>query len=158
MIFDSISNWGEYFKGNKTWEKAFKFIQSLPAGGDVKDGRNEIDGDDIYANVSSYEPLSEADGIFESHRKYIDIQLLLSGCEKLYSCATEELTAKTEYNSEKDFLLFDSPDTPTVEIPIKPGCFAMFYPHDAHKPCIRCCGACAKVKKVVVKIKASLLA
>ena len=155
MIYDSVSRWNLYFKGNKTWEKVFAFVRSLSA--DISDGRNEIEGDDIYASVSSYEPLSEADGVFEAHRKYIDIQILLDGCEKIYSCGTDILTAKTEYNEGKDFLLYETPDVPTAELPMKSGYFAMFYPHDAHKPCIRCCGSCAKVRKVVVKIKASLL-
>ena len=156
MIYDSVSRWSSYFKGNKTWEKVFNFIQSLPASG-LSDGRREIDGDDIYANVSSYEPLSEADGVFEAHRKYIDIQILFDGCEYIYSCDTESLAPRTEYSAEKDFLLYETPDAPAAELPMKPGYFAMSYPHDAHKPCIRCCGSCAKVRKLVVKIKASLL-
>jgi len=155
MIYDSISRAASYFKGNATWEKVFAFVGSLPA--DVKTGRTEIDGSDVYANVSTYEPVSDADGVFEAHKKYIDIQIILEGCEKIYSCSTEGLVAKTEYNTEKDFLLYETPDSPAAELPMKPGYFAMFYPHDAHKPCIRCCGACATIKKVVVKINASLL-
>lgn len=155
MIYDSISNAASYFKGNKTWEKIFSFISSVSA--DTPIGRTEIDGSDVYANVSAYEPVAEADGVFEAHHKYIDIQIILDGCEKIFASDIAGLSVKTEYNSEKDFLLYETPDAPAAELPMKPGYFAMFYPHDAHKPCIRCCGACTTVKKIVVKVNASLL-
>lgn len=155
MIYDTISRSGSYFKDNKTWAKVFDFIRDFPA--DAPNGRTDIDGSDVYASVSSYEPVSEADGVFEAHRKYVDIQIILSGCENIYAANIDGLSEKTEYNQEKDFLLYETPDAPAAGLPMKPGLFAVFFPHDAHKPCIRCCGACNEIKKLVVKINASLL-
>lgn len=154
MIYDSISCFTSYFKVNKAWEKVFAFIDTLPVNAAI--GRTGIDGDEIYASIFSYVPASEKDAAFEAHRKYIDIQVILEGHENIHSFNTEGCLVKTEYDPTKDFLLYEAPDFPVAELPMAPGRFAVFYPHDAHKPGIRC-SSCALVKKLVVKVDVSLL-
>ena len=57
----------------------------------------------------------------------------------------------TSLRRAKDFLLYADPDAATP-LHIAPGNFAIFHPHDGHKPgCIH--GAARRMKKVVVKVR-----
>lgn len=57
---------------------------SLIASGVIKEmplGRTEIDGSDIYVNVSEYETHELDSSLWEAHRKYADIHYIINGSE-----------------------------------------------------------------------------
>ena len=54
----------------------------------------------------------------------------------------------TEFDTKKDCGFFS--DKPMAWFPVRPGCFALFYPQDAHAPCVGE-GTC---RKVVIKVLA----
>ena len=78
MIIDTIKNCGLYAAGNENLKKGFEFIKEFLENPKAV-GKYEIDGDNIYAIVQEYE--TKAPGKFESHKKYTDIQFLVSGKE-----------------------------------------------------------------------------
>jgi YhcH/YjgK/YiaL family protein len=103
-------------KAHPLFGKAFDALAELVAG-DVTDGRHDVAGDDAYIMVSTYEtnPVNE-ERRFETHRDYIDIQLLLEGRElinihydpqaKVYvACAFQN---EIFYVYDKDFKLTNS--------------------------------------------------
>ena len=55
----------------------------------MEDGRHPIDGEAIFALVSTYETEPEGARSFEAHRKYIDVQYLLSGREIIHWAGRE---------------------------------------------------------------------
>lgn len=115
------------------------------------DGRYAIDGDDVFALVQSYETVPAADKRFETHRDYADVQYVADGTETIRYAPADGLRPATAYDTAKDFQLFADPvaDTP---LHLEKGVFAIFFPHDAHKP--GCSGAVpSRVKKVVVKVR-----
>ena len=153
MIFDKISNWKNYFQSNAAWKKTFEFIQKAS---DLEGGF-EIDGRNIYASVSCI-ATREADSIFEAHRDYADIHIRLAGEETIYStCINDDMTVNTPYDKEKDFILFEGIQSPDTEVIIRPGYFALYLPDDVHKPCVMTGDSPVNTKKIIVKIKASLL-
>ena len=60
-----------------------------------EDGRHEIDGERLFILLQSYETKPENDTP-EAHRKYIDIQYLLSGQEQMGVGPLEEMTEEVE--------------------------------------------------------------
>ncbi|MBQ8758690.1 MAG: YhcH/YjgK/YiaL family protein [Clostridia bacterium] len=147
MILDTIKNCGLYTAGNERLAKGFEFIKEFMKN-PLEVGKYEIDGENVYAVVQEYE--TKAPGKFESHKKYIDIQFIVSGNELIKYENISALKACTEYDAEKDFMLFDGKDDVT-ELILKEGMFAVFYPEDGHMP-----GLAVKnpenVSKIVVKV------
>jgi biofilm protein TabA len=148
MIFDTLTHSARYRDLDPRLAKAFAWLEQFSP--DQPDGRVDIEGDEVFALVQSYETVNPAERKFESHRKYADLQYIAAGDETMYYAPLATLSAATEYDSVKDFTLYSEPagSTPLRMIP---GSFAVFYPQDGHKPgCVA--SAPARVKKVVIKI------
>ncbi len=135
------------------FEKAVDFLKHCPC--DQPDGTVEIDGRNVCAIVQTYETRKEDSAPrFEAHRKYIDIQFLLSGCE-LMGWAPEHAVEITEaYNEDKDILFGTVPDSSSAFTFFRAGQAIVLFPSDAHAPGLAK-GRPQKVKKVVVKIRAA---
>ncbi len=145
MIFDKIKNISQYSNLNKNLKKGFEFILNNNLK-NFENGKYEIDGEKIYANIQEYE--TKEDGLFEAHRKYIDIQYVISGFEKIEVCEISELKENIPYDKEKDLIFFEGKGS---FVSLKEGYFAVFYPQDGHKPCLTD-ESISNVKKVVVKV------
>ena len=149
MIIDTLSEasssrlLGSRFAASFDWLGTFD--QELP------DGRYEIQGDDVYALVQSYETVPSSEKKYEAHRIYADIQYVAAGVETIHYAPTAALTATTDYDPAKDYQLYADPVAATP-LHLPPGSFAIFLPHDGHKPgCLN--GSSCRVKKVVVKVR-----
>ena len=130
MIIDSIKNCDMYAQTNENLKKGFEFIKEYLKN-PLEAGKYEIDGDKVYAVVQEYE--TKAPGKFEAHKKYIDIQFIVSGRELIGYENIKALTPDTEYDAEKDFMLFERKKG-TTELILDSGMFAVFYPEDGHMP------------------------
>jgi len=110
-----------------------------------------ISGESVYAvnQVYATRPLSKAR--FEAHRKYIDVQVVWSGEELIPVAFVSELDVETPYQAGKDivFLKFRR-NYPSLIM--TRGMAAVFYPSDAHAPCISH-GRRSIVAKTVVKVR-----
>jgi len=146
MILDSISNIGKY-KENKKIYKALSFLKENDFT-DVAVGRYELDGETIYYMVQEFVTEKERP-VCEAHKRYIDIQYIVSG-EEAMGCAHID-TEKTlvEENIEKDYCFYECD---CEKVNLFKGDFIIFYPEDLHKPCLAVSNP-AKCKKVVVKVK-----
>ena len=154
MIIDSMKNHTLYPYGD-LWNKAFEFINTLVP--DVEEGRQLLQGDDLFAGIDIYETKPRDAAKLETHQKYVDIQLLLSGTEQLEIFKKSDLTISEPYDTEKDAEFYHIPDEPIATVTLHPGQFVVFFPEDAHMPCLIAEDAPESVKKVVIKVKADLL-
>jgi biofilm protein TabA len=118
---------------------------------DTPDGRHDIDGDDVFALVSSYHTGPSTEKHFEAHRRYLDIQLVASGRERILHAHAEALDVRVPYTPEKDIVFFEDPPQSSSFL-LLPGDIAIFHPRDAHKPGCMAGGRHA-VRKVVVKVR-----
>ena len=148
MIVDTLGNF-KLLENDAKLLRAFEFIKNMPPN--INDGRYDID-DEIFASVSSYTTIPLNDGKFESHKKYIDIQLLIQGSERIGWTNIDKLVPCTEYNLEKDIIFYKQPEEFFNFITLTPGLFMIFYPSDAHMPQIMFKES-SDVKKVVIKIE-----
>lgn len=153
MIIDGLKNW-EVYPFGFAWKIAFEFLLSLSPKSDEK--TYQLRSDDIIAQVSSYETRFKESAALESHRKYIDIQTIITGEEKIEVSLKNGLAVKEIYDETKDVELYNHSDALT-QINMHPGIFVMFFSHDAHMPGLVLREKPELVKKVVVKVKKELL-
>ena len=102
-------------------------------------GRYALQGDTIFMNVMQFATQSPEQKKAELHQQYIDIQVLLSGEERILFGMTDSARQCDEQ-----------------AIVLKPGRFAIFMPGEPHKPGCMVEGP-GEIKKVVIKVRASLL-
>ncbi len=152
MIIDRAEYCNCYPYGS-AWNTAFTFLSTITPS--AEETKYEIQGDDIFAIIASYN--TKEPHKFEAHREYVDIQCLLEGQEIIESTALNGLTVDTPYDRQKDVALYVSTDSRKTVSYLEPGIFIAFFPHDAHMPGVSVGDSPAFVKKVVVKIKAELL-
>lgn len=146
MIADSLKNYTRYLSLSPRLAKAFEYILNNDIAS-LEDGRHDIDGDEIFAMVSSPELKRPEDAPVETHRKYLDIQLVLSGSEKFGWIAAEELKQPSApFDEAKDICFWE--DTPTMQFELHEGQMAIFLPEDGHAPMI----GCGRIKKCIVKV------
>lgn len=132
-------------------EEAFAFLEAN-RGKELNDGRIEIDGDRIYANVDSYETRSYDNTRFESHEKYIDIQYMISGTETIEVTERNRVVVSEIYDTNKDVTFYAGNCVGRYRT-IKDGEFLIFRPEDVHRPCIATDSVRQNVKKMVIKVK-----
>ncbi|HCU5768290.1 TPA: YhcH/YjgK/YiaL family protein [Escherichia coli] len=119
-------------------------------------GRYELQGDNIFMNVMTFNTQSPVEKKAELHEQYIDIQLLLNGEERILFGTAGTARQCEEFHHEDDYQLCSAIENEQAII-LKPGMFAVFMPGEPHKPgCV--VGEPDEIKKVVVKVKADLMA
>jgi biofilm protein TabA len=150
MIADKLELCHRYAGLHPHFAAAFEFLKKLPAEQPL--GRFDIDGDNCFALVQSYTSKPAAEGKFEAHERYIDIQFIQSGQETLLWTPRATLEVTQPYNAEKDVAFYATPRR-TTPVNLVAGEFAIFFPEDGHAPGIEYGGA-ATVRKVVIKIRA----
>lgn len=148
MIFDSIENAKLYYGIGERFAKAFEFLknedlENLPIE------KIEIDGENIFALPQKYLTKNENEGKWESHRKYADIQYIVSGSENIGFVLEDYLEDLEAYDEEKDVEFFSGEGD---YIQINDGEFAVFFPDDAHKPGLKV-GEQEEIHKIVIKVK-----
>ena len=110
-------------------------------------GRYELDGINLYVMSQEYTTKLPEQGKWEAHRRYIDLQYIVSGTERIGYAHLSRLT-QGDYNSEKDFHALSGVGD---YITLSAGDFMLLFPEDAHMPGMAV-GDPVPVKKVVVKI------
>jgi len=111
-------------------------------------GRQEIDGERLYANVDPGQGRGRQGARLEAHRKYIDIQIAVVGTDVIgWKCLDECRFRFVGYDAGKDVELPD--DAPEAWFELAPGTCAIFFPRDAHAPL----AGHGALRKVIVKVR-----
>ena len=105
MIFDDFKN----LKNYGIDPDIANFILNLDKN--IKKGRHEIKKG-AYINIDEYQTRKKETLKLEAHRKHIDIQFLIEGCEKVYTTDLEGLVEDVEYSKEKDVVFYKTPNRP----------------------------------------------
>lgn len=149
MIVDNIKNAHLYYALGEKYENALKYIQNNELL-DVENGTYQISGDDVYIIVQDYTSKKQECAKFEAHKKYIDIQYVIKGQERLGYSNIDNFEPDCEYDENKD-LVFGNVKSGSMVL-AQAGDFVVFTPEDAHMPSV-CVDRPYYVKKAVVKIK-----
>jgi 3-deoxy-D-manno-octulosonate 8-phosphate phosphatase (KDO 8-P phosphatase) len=126
--------------------KAIAYIDNM---GDCKIGKYEITPD-FYVNVIEYVPKEEKEVLYESHRRYIDIQRIVAGEELLMVTDISNLTPCSEYDKDNDYLNYSNNKNYSCMV-LRKGSCVVLSPKDGHKA-VRYCSSNVTVKKIVGKM------
>jgi YhcH/YjgK/YiaL family protein len=151
MTYDRLENSAGLAGLGPRFARAFAWLRSHDLAS-LEPGRHDIEGDDIYVLIQ-HRPLKEPEAAaWESHRRYADIQLVLEGRERL-GYALLHGSEAGDYDAEKDFCVLA--DLAGQQVDLDPGEFAVFLPHDAHRPLMAPDGVSpgTMVRKAVVKVR-----
>ncbi len=153
MIYDSLKNICLYKIKDKYISYAFDFLISEDIAS-FPDGRHSILKDRVYLSVSSYEPKSYKDSLWEMHRRYADIHILIKGEEIIASApSTGSLKCVRKYSRKNDCALFIGECDKSVKIHLSPKSFVFLLPYELHKPSLRVSEEQKSVvRKAVMKI------
>ncbi len=90
------------------------------------------------------------DGTFEAHRRHIDVQVMLKGCERVLWSDLEDLDPDDDYDPVKDKQVLSGEGAVSFDVP-EGMCWAAF-PDDAHMAC-RDPGERTRFLKAVIKLE-----
>ena len=145
MILARLEQADRYLALHPDFPAAIGFLRSQPLS-DLPLGRIEIAGA-MYATVSQSPTRQRSEARLEAHRRYIDIQYVISCVEEMgWKARSRCERPHGQYDIERDFELFG--DTPDSYVTVLPGQFVIFFADDAHAPLI----GTGHVHKVVIKV------
>ena len=107
--------------------------------------------DGSFALEQVYHAKPRADVFLESHRKYIDVQLILAGVERMEVIDISRLTVSQAYLPERDLIKY-ADTTATSHLLMNPGNVAIFFPVDGHLSTLLPEAGPVLVRKAVVKV------
>ncbi len=148
MIFDNLNNMEQYYKLNENFKIGFEFLLNNDLKS-LKDGKYQIKGDEVFANIQSLTTKEKSQKKWEAHKKYIDIQYVISGKECMGYGIYEDFKTSEKYDEIKDVEFLEGEKYNYINV--KENEFVIFYPNDVHAPML-CIENPEQIKKVIVKI------
>jgi YhcH/YjgK/YiaL family protein len=148
MILDSLKHASLYSGLSPMFNKAFEFLAKTDLNA-LALGKHNIEGENLFVLVMTYESKNLSECVMESHKKYIDIQYLIEGEEMIRIATLNDQVPTVPYDEFKDIAFYKNDYA--SEIKLKQDDFVIFFPHDLHMPCIKA-GKVSQVKKAVVKV------
>ena len=145
MIVDKLKNIELYQSMIPNLNKGLEAIQEQM--GKMETGRYEFDGGFFMVQKGDTKPMAE--GLFEAHRKFIDIQIVVHGDEEIAWAELDDSIEKTPYDEVKDAAYYEASEKHSLYV--SEGMFYVAFPHDAHKA-IRHTSNGHKFEKIVLKI------
>ena len=145
MLVSSIKKYKNILKFFPQLDIVFDYINKN-VNVKTADGKYNITKE-IYAVVQTCQPKQKKDQVLEKHKKYIDLQLVVSGKEKIgWKFFDKKFKILKRYNTKNDISFYSN--KPDTFINLKKGEFAIFFPEDTHATL--CCDK--TVKKCIDKI------
>ncbi|MCL2512703.1 MAG: YhcH/YjgK/YiaL family protein [Oscillospiraceae bacterium] len=152
MVIDKYENLKMYLPLAKGLDTALEYLESV-RGKELEAGRHEIDGGNVFVMIQDYVTKPEEGAFFEAHRQYIDLQLMVKGRELMNwapLCEIKDKEVSEEFSKGGDIAFYNGETK--LAIQQFEDYFVLFFPDDAHMPCLQL-GEPEKVLKIVIKIK-----
>lgn len=149
MIFDKIANAALYKGMHPNMDKAIDFMmtQDLTA---LPLGKTPIDGDRVFVNKMEATAAPAEGKLFEIHKKYLDIQIDVSGRETIETGDREQFFC-TDFSDEKDVGFAHCPTVASCTL--GNGTFTVCMVGEPHRPCLAA-GPDTRLIKCVIKVMA----
>jgi YhcH/YjgK/YiaL family protein len=146
MIIDRLANESPLYQLPSRLTRALEYLRATDLRS-VALGRHDLDGDHLFALVQEYTTRTADQCMWEAHRRYVDVQFVMTGAERMGMASLGQMREREAYDSARDVALFE----PGSEfVTIRAGMFAIFGPEDVHSPC-HVAGQPGLVRKVVIK-------
>ncbi|HEY8512556.1 MAG TPA: YhcH/YjgK/YiaL family protein [Cyclobacteriaceae bacterium] len=145
-------NWqmfSEYYdRDPDRWENAFTFLKNTDLL-TLDPGVYTLDVNRLIILVQEYYTRESAETRFEAHQKFADIQYVAEGTEKIGIADLKYARVVQPYDIKNDIVFLHARDEQVYRA--SRDNFFIFFPEDAHRPCM-IDGACTRVRKIVVKV------
>lgn len=128
--------------------KCIRFLKEN-GGADIAIGKHYLENSDIYVNVSEYTTKQLEDSGWEAHKKYADLQVLLTGEEQIMVADLANMSIGN-YLEDADYLECSGELDEAVKVD-QDTC-VLLLPEDAHMPGVCIARQPQNVKKAVFKI------
>ncbi|MDP3685575.1 MAG: YhcH/YjgK/YiaL family protein [bacterium] len=138
---------------NDAWRLVFEWASAARTRA-PEDGEYPLRGREVRAIVQTVQAKERSEGVFEAHRREVDVHVCLDGSELIEVAPVSSLRPRVEYDAEKDYTLYDVPDS-TERVEMTPGAFAVFFPEDGHMPGLK--HQHPQMRKIVFKIRRDLV-
>ena len=114
---------------------------------ELPDGEYPIDGQRIFAVVARGCGRGRQAAPLEVHRRYVDIQYVVTGCDQMGWQPLADCTRPAAaFDLDRDIGFFEDP--PRFWFPLPAGQFAIFFPEDVHAPL----AGHDPIHKVIIKV------
>ena len=114
-------------------------------------GSYDVGYNDIKMNVGKYFTKSENEKFWESHKKYLDVQIMINGTEKVAISNIRNMEVKS-FDSEKDLVILEGEKE--FDLVMRTGDVLVFFPNDVHKPELNISETdnSGSIRKIVTKV------
>ena len=150
MILDHISHAETYARLGRGFALAMEFLQRKDLM-DLPVGNYAVDGEKVYVMIQEIDLKDWEEGKWESHFRYADIQMPVSGREVIGFGPAESARVLVPCPDGKDVQFLDSPSDRRCTL--DKGEMMILFPQDAHKPGIAPSDSERHVKKAVAKVR-----
>lgn len=140
---------------------AFAYLEELFRTGSTAGQRLEAIGigethrvelaEGSFALEQVYRSKTRPEGFFESHRNYIDVQVIFTGAEWMEVIGIDRLAPREPYNATRDLFIYEDVASASL-LHVTRGHAAIFYPDDGHMPGLSGSEPAALVRKTVIKV------
>lgn len=151
MIRDRIENAEPYGRLGRGIAQALEWLRTTDCT-KLAQGKHDIDDQRVFAVVQRYVPKPLAEAAWEAHHRYIDVQYVAAGSERM-GCTPlgPGMKISKPYDPHQDLVFYETDGDLLV---FRTGEFAIFTPQDVHAPGLAPAGGPAdEVIKVVVKVR-----
>lgn len=148
MILDNLANSDLYKHLHPRIAAAFDWLQRTDLAA-LPLGKTVIDGEHLFALTQEYTPKQPELLKFEAHRRYWDVQVVVSGSERMGWANLRQMTVSEPYDAQRDVAFFRGQGQFLL---VPAGCFTIFTPQDVHMPGVAV-DELGPVRKVVVKVE-----
>ena len=155
MIYGKLSEIEKSYSLNENIIFALNYIKKLDLI-NMELGEYEIKGKDIFMIVAKIIPGNLDDKKAEQHKKYIDIQYMIKGKEKIgISYNNSNIEILKEYDETTDVTFYKKINNEEF-IPLKEDMYMVLFPGEIHRPNVILENK-NENKKVIIKINSELL-
>ena len=148
MIFGNINNLEEFPFLEEQVKECFEYAKEHNLASFEK-GSHEIDGERLFVNIVEYTTTAAKERIWEAHRKYLDVHVMLHGTEQIDLNFIQNMDVK-EFVEKDDFLPMDGEKNSSVVL--RDGDFLICYPSDGHRTAVAV-EEPEKIKKAIFKVR-----
>lgn len=132
MIITNVNNEIQ----NKSLAKDIRFCIEFAKKNENKilslvNGSYDVGYNNIKMNLGKYFTKSENEKFWESHKKYLDVQIMINGTEKVAINDIRDMEVKS-FDEERDLAILEGDKA--FDIIMKTGDVLVFFPNDVHKP------------------------
>ena len=147
MVIDTLNNLEKYVSLNPLFSQVVEYLKNYDIR-EVASGKIELQGKDLFVNITTAKGKSIDEAVLETHKEMIDIQIPLS-CAETYGYTPLHHLPEADYNEENDITKYEG--LAESYVTCEPGMFAIFFPQDGHAPCI---STETEIKKAIFKVHA----